>query len=106
MVAISCHTLAFVSLAFVEVLAVLQAILWAFHISFRHLIVEGNNQKLMSTLSKGCASDDLEWGSIVPDCLSTEALFHSISFVHVKREANEVAHRLTKHVLTVKDEEI
>lgn len=58
----------------------------------------------MSRLAGDEVSDVSEWGFLVSDCLALKSLFHSVKFVHVKKEANCVAHVLAHHAIEVDGE--
>jgi len=38
-------------------------------------------------------------GSIIRDCICFKGSFRSLNFLHVRREADQAAHYLTKHAL-------
>ncbi|XP_010666711.1 uncharacterized protein LOC104883845 [Beta vulgaris subsp. vulgaris] len=80
-----------------EAKAIFLAISWAKKQSLKDIIVESDAQVIVSRLSRAAVYfSDLD--GILGDALSLCSCFHSISFSHVKRSGNFVAHHLAKVV--------
>lgn len=60
---------------------------------FRHLMLESDCLKLISHLKKGVI-ENTSFGAIVSDILFCSTLCVSVSFNHIYREGNRVAHKL------------
>lgn len=80
-----------------EAKAVHMAILWAKKQGLRSVIIESDAQVIVSRLARASIFfSDLD--SILGDILSLCSFFHDISFSHVRRDENFVAHHLAKVV--------
>ncbi|XP_021757322.1 uncharacterized protein LOC110722354 [Chenopodium quinoa] len=88
---------AFWSPELAECKAVVYAVTLAKQQGFKHIILESNNSSIISRLSKASTYlSDLD--SLLDDVLDTCSFFDFISWSHVKREGNFVAHHLARNI--------
>ena len=71
---------------------------FAKEISFMNLIAESDASNVVLALNAYQQSPNYV-GSIIRDCISFKGSFRSLNFLHVRREANQAAHYLTKYDL-------
>ncbi|GMI75965.1 hypothetical protein like AT2G13980 [Hibiscus trionum] len=78
-----------------EAMAYLQAVQLVREAGFLNIIVEGDSLTVIRKLRTSIKDSSIT-GPIVYDNKEASKLFSSISFNHVRREANKVAHELAK----------
>ena len=79
----------------VEMMVVRRALLFARELGFERVMVEGDSEVVIKAIrEKSLLSSD--WGHILRDIHALSYSFSSISFLHVKRSGNSVAHRLAR----------
>ena len=81
-----------------EVLAMWKGLEFAKDMSFLNLIPESDAFNVVLVLNAPQQSSNYV-GSIIRDCISFKGSFHSLNFLHVRREANQTAHYLAKYAL-------
>ncbi|KAL2931459.1 Uridylate kinase, partial [Bienertia sinuspersici] len=77
----------------VEAMALRHAMSITMEVGFKNIVVETDNLKLPSHLSKE-KTDHLSYGSIIKDIKLLDRECQCISFTFVKREGNKVAHKM------------
>ena len=87
------------SVEMVEVLAARRALWFAMELEFDRLIVEGDSEVIINSIKEGNMSHSA-FGHILQDIISLCSLFNYVSFQHVKRQGNGVAHRLARRAIT------
>ena len=83
-----------------KTLAVAKALEFAIDLGFSSIILEGDSEILMKSLM----DDSLSLASfrlLIQDVKTYAELFQCISFSHVHREGNDVAHNLARHACHV-----
>lgn len=84
------------SVEMVEVQAARRALLFSRELGFERLIIEGDLELIINAITGGEAMFTSEFGHILQDIHSLESSFQSVSFQHVRRLGNCVAHRLAR----------
>ncbi|XP_075665557.1 uncharacterized protein LOC142635251 [Castanea sativa] len=79
----------------VELLAAHRAMLFTQEVSLRDTIVEGDSVTIISTLQNGKMQKS-SMGHLINDTLSIVSSFRSLSFSHILRQGNAVAHALAR----------
>ncbi|XP_062005491.1 uncharacterized protein LOC133722603 [Rosa rugosa] len=88
----------------VEALALLHGLQFAAHVGFTNIDIEGDALSVIDTLHE--SSEDLSYeGHLIEEIEFLIKSFPSYSSHFVRREGNEIAHRLAKEVLKVKIED-
>ena len=87
------------SVEMVEVLAVRRALLFAKELGFQSLIVEGDSEVIINLINGGNMTQ-FEFGHILQDISFLCSFFSYVSFCHVKRQGNCVAHRFAGRAVT------
>nr|POE58151.1 putative ribonuclease h protein [Quercus suber] len=83
------------SMETVEVIATRRALLFARELGFERVLVEGDSEVVINAIKeKSLISSD--WGHILRDIHALSYSFSGISFLHVKRSGNSVAHHLAR----------
>ena len=83
----------------VEVLAVHRALWFAKELGFRSLIVESNSEVIINLINGGNMTQS-EFGHILQNIYFLCSFFSYVSFCHVKRQGNCVAHRFARRAVT------
>ena len=83
----------------VEMLAVGRALWFAKELGFWSLIVEGDSEVIINLINGGNMTQS-EFGHILQDISFLCSFFSYVSFCHVKRQGNCVAHRLARRAVT------
>ena len=86
----------------IEVLAALKALQFAFDLGFQNAILEGDLLGLIKAL-KAEDHNLSPWGLLVEDVKLVANSFVSLSYSHIKRNGNSVAHNLAKHAIRIPD---
>ena len=81
-----------------EALVMRKGLEFAKDMSFMNLIAESDASNVVLALNAHQQSSNYV-GSIIRDCISFIGSFHSLNFLHVRREANQAAHYLAKYTL-------
>ena len=89
----------------IEALAALKALQFAFDLGFQNAILEGHLLGLIKAL-KTEDHNMSSWGLLVEDVKLVANSFVSLSYSHIKRNGNSVAHNLAKHVIRIPDFQI
>ena len=84
------------SVEMVEVLAARRALLFARELGFESLVDEGDSEIIIKAINGGGTMLLSEFGHILHDIHSLVSSFQSVSFQHVRRLGNCVAHRLAR----------
>lgn len=80
-----------------EVLAIMEALRFAYLMRWNFIQVNTDSQSLVKLIN--CGGESKELYGILNDIKSSFSLFHSLSFVFVPREANQLADKLAKSAL-------
>ena len=86
----------------IEALAALKALQFAFDLGFQNAILEGDLLGLIKAL-KAEDHNMSSWGLLVEDAKLVANSFVSLSYSHIKRNGNSVAHNLAKHAIRIPD---
>jgi len=81
-----------------EALAMRKGLEFAEDMYFLNLIAEFDASNVVQTLNTNQQYAN-SVGSIIEDCINFNVFFRSLSFLHVRREANQTAHYLTQYSL-------
>ena len=87
------------SVEMVEVLAARRALWFAMELGFDRLVVEGDSEVIINSIKEGNMSHSA-FGHILQDITSLCSLFSFVSFQHIKRQGNGVAHKLARRAIT------
>jgi len=96
MAALSQQILLSKSVKMVKVLAAHRALLFARELGFKSLVIEGDLEIIIKAINGGGTMLLSEFGHISHDIHSLVSSFQSVSFQHVRRLGNCVAHRLAR----------
>lgn len=80
-------------------LAAGRALWFAKELGFQRLIVEGDSEAVINSIN-GDYMAQSEFRHILQDISLLSSSFNFVSFCHVKRQGNCVAHRLARRVIT------
>ena len=83
----------------VEVLAARRALWFAKELGFQRLIVEGDSEVIINSINSDNMSKS-EFGHILQDIKFLCSFFSHVSFIHIKRQGNCVAHRLARRAIS------
>ena len=83
-----------------KTLVVAKALEFAIDLGFSSIILEGDSEILMKSLMDDSLSL-ASFGLLIQDVKTYAELFQCISFSHVHREGNDVAHNLARHACHV-----
>ncbi|KAK9271754.1 hypothetical protein L1049_002117 [Liquidambar formosana] len=83
-------------------MAIRFALGFARDLSLRSIVVEGDSVEVIDALNSA-ASLVNSFGLLVEDIHNASRLFNEVTFSHVQREVNEVAHGLVRHERNIKD---
>ena len=83
-------------------LAALKALSFAHDLGFQNIVLEGDALNLIQAL-KAQEQNLLPWGLLVEDVKEYGKKFRRVSYSHVKRNGNSVAHNLAKYALCIPD---
>ena len=68
-------------------------------LGFHRLVVEGDSEVIINSIKDGNMSHSA-FGHILQDITSLCSLFSYVSFQHIKRQGNCVAHKLARWTIT------
>ena len=88
------------SVEIVEVLAACQALWFAKELGFQKLFIEGDSETIINAIN-GENMARSEFGHILQDIKSLISSFCSVSFSHVKRQGNCLAHYLARRAISI-----
>ena len=86
----------------IEALAALKALQFAFDLGFQNAILEGDSLGLIKAL-KAKDHNLSPCGLLVEDVKLVANSFVNLSYSHIKRNGNSVAHNLAKHTVRIPD---
>ena len=86
----------------IEALAALKALQFTYDLGFQNAILEGDLLGLIQAL-KAEDHNLSPWGLLVEDVKLVANSFVSLSYFHIKRNGNSVAHNLVKHAICIPD---
>ena len=86
------------SVEMVEVLAARRALLFAKELGFESLVVEGNVEGIIHAIN-GDSMLNSEYGHILQDIKLLSSSVRNVSFNHIRRQGNFVAHRLARRAI-------
>ena len=87
------------SVEMVEVLAARHALWFAKELGFQRLVVESVSEVIINSINGGNMTQ-FEFGHILQDITFLCSFLSHVSFQHIKREGNCVAHRLARRAIT------
>ena len=86
------------SVEMVEVLAARRALLFAKELGFESLVVEGDAEGIIHAIN-GDSMLNSEYGHILQDIKLLSSSVRNVSFNHISRQGNFVAHRLARRAI-------
>ena len=88
-----------ISVEMVEVLAARRALWFGRELDFHSVVVEGDSKIIINSIN-GNTMDHSEFGHILHDIKFLCSFFSCISFQHVRRQGNGLAHKLARRALS------
>ena len=98
MVALTQQILLPASIEMVEVLTARQALWFAKELGFHNLIFEGDSKIIINSIN-GNNMAQSEFGHILQDIKFLSSFFSCISFHHIRRQGNYLAHKLARRAV-------